>query len=66
MPARRTDGRAASQRTDNPKTMKNAPIEYSKALVVPDVSASQPASGTRGDAGESGQDGVGAHREAQQ
>ena len=46
--------------------MKKALIEYSKALVVPEISASQPASGMAGDTCESGQDRVGAHREAQQ
>src|SRR5215208_4139171 len=45
MPARFTDGSAASPNTTAPYAMKNAPMPYSNAIVVPDVSASQPASG---------------------
>ena len=45
MPARRTDGSAASPNTTTPYAMKNAAMPYSNVSVVPDVSASQPASG---------------------
>src|SRR4051794_20730147 len=45
MPARSTAGNAASPKTTRPYAMKNAAIEYSNALVVPDSSASQSASG---------------------
>ncbi len=46
--------------------MKNAPIEYSNAIVVPDVSASQPASGMPAMPASPVSDRVGPHREAQQ
>src|SRR6478752_9034721 len=45
MPARRTDCSAASPNTTTPYAMKNAAMPYSNASVVPDVPASQPASG---------------------
>src|SRR4029077_15352158 len=44
-PARRTAGRAASQKTPAAKAMNDALTAYSKAIGVPDVSASQPARG---------------------